>query len=952
MTPFLKSVAEDIFKKFNNELADIAIVFPNKRAGLFFNEYLVQNSGHPVWSPRYMTISELFQESNDILIGDTILLVSKLYREYCRHTGSNESIDHFYYWGELMIKDFDDIDKNLIDADKIFSNLVSLRDIGNANDFLDEEQCNAIKQFFKNFRPEENGKLKDSFLKVWKVINAIYHSFGAALRKENIAYEGMLYRDTIENIRNISFPCKKYIFVGFNALNRVESKLFDTLKEREQALFYWDYDTVYTDVNYHEAGRFMRENLKRYPNELKEYDYDNLSKEKSITIVSAATDSIQARYVPKFIGEHLDDKEIETAVILCDEKLLEAVQHTIPPEVKNINITMGFPISHSPVYSLMSMLIELQISGYDEEHRTFTLDSVHSLLNHPYVIQCSENAQKIDKEVVENRILFPPLTLLQCDDFLAKIFTRRTDNALWFASLADIVSSIASKIGKMTENEENIYEGLFNEALLKVFTQAQRFITLLESDDISMQQSTVGRLFMRVLSSQSMPFHGEPIVGLQIMGLLETRNLDFKNIIILSTNEGNLPKVSSENSFVPYNLRRAFGMTLSEHRDSIYAYNFYRLLQRAENITIVYNSSVDSSSGGECSRYILQLQANRNYRIEKKYLDSKESNSHSEVKEVVKNRAMIEHLLRYFDFKTNRKAHVMTPSAINRYIDCPLQFYYYYLMNLKRYEEVTSEIKPNEFGSIFHAAAEEFYNKITAGKRVVINKGDLETYIKKDALLYEFVDKAFNDIYFKNEDGKPVYDGEQFINREVLHRFLLRLIKIDYEKAPFTYIGSEIKLSFKYSDAQTADGNNVELLIGGMADRIDEKDGVLNIIDYKTGKSEEKSATMDKIFAHDGDTMGYILQSMLYSIAAIESGMSNEAIPSLMYIHKKEKACYRDFVVKIDKEPIESINKHKEEFLRNLKACIDEIFNVNIPFYPTDDKDRCEWCAYKQICDR
>ena len=273
-------------------------------------------------------------------------------------------------------------------------------------------------------------------------------------------------------------------------------------------------------------------------------------------------------------------------------------------------------------------------------------------------------------------------------------------------------------------------------------------------------------------------------------------------------------------------------------------------------------------------------------------------------------------------------------------------------MNLKKYEEVTSEIKPNEFGSIFHAAAEEFYNKITAGKRVVINKGDLETYIKKDALLYEFVDKAFNDIYFKNEDGKPVYDGEQFINREVLHRFLLRLIKIDYEKAPFTYIGSEIELSFKYYDAQTGDGNNVELLIGGMADRIDEKDGVLNIIDYKTGKSEEKSATMEKIFAHDGDTMGYILQSMLYSIAAIESGMSHEAIPSLMYIHKKEKACYRDFVVKIDKEPIESINKHKEEFMRNLKACIDEIFNVNISFYPTDDKDRCEWCAYKQICDR
>ena len=952
MTPFLKSVAEDIYKKFNGDLSDIAIVFPNKRAGLFFNEYLVQNSGQPMWSPRYMTISELFQESSDILIGDTILLVSKLYKEYCKHTGSNESIDHFYHWGELMIKDFDDIDKNLINADKIFSNLRDLRSIGSVSDILDDNQRSAIEHFFNNLKPEKNSELKNRFLRIWEVINAIYHSFRDVLRKENIAYEGMLYRNAIENADNISFPCKKYIFVGFNALNRVESQLFDILKERNQALFYWDYDTSYTNADYHEAGRFMRQNLKRFPNELQNYAYDNLSATKKITVVSASTESIQARYVPKFIREHLSDKEIETAVILCNEKLLEAVQHTIPPEINNINVTMGFPISHSPIYNLMSMLIELQISGYSEEQQAFTYDCTQRLLNHPYVIQCSDNAQKIEKEITENRILFPSFELLQCDNFLAKIFTRRTDNTLWFASLADIVSSIAEKVGKSSDDEENIYKGLFNEALLKVFTQTQRFITLLESDEFSMQQSTIGRLFMRSLASQSIPFHGEPIVGLQVMGLLETRNLDFKNLIILSTNEGNLPKVSSENSFVPYNLRRAFGMTLTEHRDSIYAYNFYRLLQRAENITLVYNSSIDGNSGGECSRYILQLQANKNYIIEKKYLDSKESTGSSNVKEVVKTPAMVERLLRYFDFNNNPKAHILTPTAINSYIDCQLKFYYYYLMHLRQYEEVSTDIKPNEFGSIFHAAAEEFYKKITSEKRTIIDKRDLEPYIKKDALLYEFVDKAFNKIFFKSDSGKPVYDGEQYINREVLHRFLRRLIKIDYDKAPFTYIGSEINLSFKYSEAQTADGRNIELHIGGNIDRIDEKEGVLNIIDYKTGKEEEKNATIEKIFTHDGKTMNYILQSMLYSIAAVDCGISGDAIPSLMYIHKKETANYKDFIVKIDKKPISSINEYRDEFMQNLKSIINEIFNVNTPFSPTDDQDRCTLCPYKQICGR
>ncbi|MBR2300433.1 MAG: PD-(D/E)XK nuclease family protein [Bacteroidaceae bacterium] len=952
MTPFLKSVAEDIYNRFNGNLSDIAIVFPNKRAGLFFNEYLVQCSEQPIWSPRYMTISELFQESSDILIGDTILLVGKLYKEYCRHTHSNESIDHFYYWGELMIKDFDDIDKNLIDADKIFSNLCDLRSLGTANDILDEEQRTAIEHFFNNLNPEKNSEIKERFVNIWEVINDIYHSFKESLFKENIAYEGMLYRHAIENSDNFIFSCKKYVFIGFNALNRVEARLFDILMERGQALFYWDYDTTYTSAEYHEAGRFMKENLRRYSNELHDYPYNHLSKEKVIKVVSAATDSIQARYVPKFINEHLDDKEIETAVILCDEKLLEAVQHTIPPEVKNINITMGFPISHSPVYSLMSMLIELQISGYDETQKRFTLDSVHRILNHPYIIRCSDNAQRIDKEITENRMLFPAIEMLQSDNFLAKIFSRRTDNAMWFASLADIISSIADKIGKITQNEENIYEGLFNEALLKVFTQIQRFVTLLGSNELSMQQSTAGRLFMRALSAQTMPFHGEPIVGLQIMGLLETRNLDFKNIIMLSTNEGNLPKASSENSFVPYNLRRAFGMTLSEHRDSIYAYNFYRLIQRAENITLVYNSSVDSATRGECSRYILQLQANNNYTIDKKYLDCKQADSNFECKKIEKTPQMIERMLKYFSFSKNKRAHILSPTAINRYIDCPLQFYYYYLMSLRQHDDVTSELKPNEFGSIFHAAAEEFYNELTNGQRRLIEKSDLEPFIKKDALLYKYVDKAFNEVYFKNEDGKPLYDGEQYISREVLHRFLLRLIKIDADKAPFTYIGSEIPLEFIYTGSTTSDGENIELHIGGIADRIDLKDGILNIIDYKTGKSEEKNATMEKIFTHNGKTMGYILQSMLYSFAAVDSGMCKQVVPSLVYIHKKEHAKYNDFIVKIENKPIESIDDYRTEYMQYLKSCFDEIFNIDVPFSPTDDKSRCEWCAYKQICNR
>lgn len=950
MTPFLKSVAIDIYNKFGGNLSDIAIVFPNKRAGLFFNEYLVQNSTRPIWSPQYLTISELLEQNSVAVTGDPILLVSKLYKQYIKHTHSNESIDRFYHWGELLIKDFDDIDKHLADADKLFANLHELRELGNGSDILDEEQRAAIKQFFSNFKPEEESELKERFLKIWRVMGPIYHDFRAALRAENIAYEGMLYRDILENADTLEFPHKKYIFVGFNALNKVECKLFDILAERQQALFYWDYDTSYTDAEYHEAGHFMRQNLKRYPNALTNYSFNTLGNKKRIKIVSSATNSIQTRYVPQWIKENLSDKEIETAVVLCDETMLEPVLHTIPEDVRNINVTMGYPISHTPVYSLLRLLIDLQINGYDEEHDTFTLDAAHNLLSHPYILQCSPNAAETDKKIIDKRLFFPPVETLQADDFLARIFCRRTDNSLWFASIGDIIFHIAKNLGTTESDKKDIYNELFREALLKAFTQTQRFISIIESGELQLKQSTIGNLFMRALSSQSMPFHGEPVVGLQIMGLLETRNLDFKNIILLSANEGNLPKTNNENSFIPYNLRRAFGLTLSEYRDSIYAYNFFRLIQRAENITLMYNSSVDSATRGECSRYILQLQASNLHKIEKINLEAEQNSKNAEPVCVRKTAPMLEKLITYFDHAKNPKAHILSPTGINRYLACPLRFFYYYLMNLRRHDDITTELRPNDFGTIFHAAAEDFYNELTQGKRTTIEKKDLQPFIEKEALLYKYVDRAFGKHFFKQEDEKPTYDGEQYINREVLHRFLVRLLKCDAAHAPFTYIGSEQTVKFSLQIPHPTEKRNIELCLGGSADRIDKKDDTLEIIDYKTGGSEEKPDNLEQIFAYEGKNPGYIFQALLYSVAAKESNMARKVSPSLLYIHKKAAAQREDFIVKLGGEPITDISPLHSEFIQKLKETLSEIFDIETPFTPTDDRNRCEWCDYKKIC--
>lgn len=946
MTPFLKIVAKEIYNKFSNELHDIAMVFPNKRAGLFFNEYLLQCSGKPVWSPRYITISELFQSCSNAVVGDSILLVSKLYDEYKYHTHSNESIDNFYYWGELLIKDFDDIDKNIADKEKIFSNLADLRRIGDTTTVLDKEQVQAIEQFFSNFRPNEESELKKRFLQIWEVIGNIYDSFKNTLRKENIAYEGMLYRDVIEQNSEPYFPHKKYIFVGFNALNKVEEKLFEKIKEQGKALFYWDYDISYLNDSNHEAGRFMRQNLKKFPNALQDEIFDNI-RNKRVNFISTSTDSIQLRYASRWIDSHIGEREVDTAVILCDESKLESVYHIIPPRVKERNITMGFPLSHTPAYDLVKQLINLQTTGHDSEHNTFTQAAVHELLNNPYIVKNSEQASAIDKEIIEKRIFFPPLAKLQADELLATIFTRRSDNAQWFASIGDIIQRIAKNeelpsVPEEKKNSIDIYRELYLEALLKVFTQTQRFIDLLGNGNLALQQKTLGSLLLRVLASTKLPFHGEPVIGMQIMGLLETRNLDFKNIIFLSANEGNLPRKSSESSFIPYNLRRAFGLTLSEHRDSIYAYNFYRLLQRAENITLVYNNSSNSNGSSECSRYILQLMA-AGLCAQKVTLTSKLKNSRFTQEAVEKNDEIINTLRRRYDYSRSEKATMLSPSAINSYLKCPLSFFFRYVMNLKAQEEYAAEVKNNDFGNIFHKAAELFYGK----NERTVERGDLLPYLEQDYRLYEFIDAAFKEEFFKNTE-QPTYNGEQYINREVLHRFLKRLVRMDCEHTPFRYLGCEKDIFF-YLDIPFEKGF-IKLCIGGRVDRIDYKNDTLEIIDYKTGGKEEVPKETAQIFDFDTKNMSHIFQVLLYSVAAIENNMANKVSPSLIYIHKKSSAQRGDYVIKIAGKPILDVAPLCKDFKAMLQNKISGIFDPQTPFTPTSNEAHCQWCDFRKIC--
>ena len=367
MKTFLQLGAHDLYAKIGNDLSRTAIVFPNKRASLFFNEYLAAETDRPLWSPAYVSISELFRQLSPLKSGDPIRLVCELYKVFREETHSEETLDDFYFWGELLISDFDDVDKNLVDADKLFSNLQELKNIMDGYDFLDQEQEEAIRQFFQNFSIEKRTELKAKFISLWDKLGDIYRHYRRNLTELGIAYEGMMYRNVMEQLNTDRLRYDRYVFVGFNVLNRVETRFFQLLQDAGKAMFYWDYDVFYTRLPLeqkppytHEAGEFILRNLKLFPNQLPETSFDVLRKPKNVRFISASTENAQARYLPQWIRENEKQRNEEsslkdTAVVLCNESLLLPVLHSIPAEVKNVNITMGFPLAQRSTFTFSSV---------------------------------------------------------------------------------------------------------------------------------------------------------------------------------------------------------------------------------------------------------------------------------------------------------------------------------------------------------------------------------------------------------------------------------------------------------------------------------------------------------------------------------------------------------------------------------------------------------------------
>lgn len=882
MKTFLESVADDLLSKFGTNLADVAVVFPNKRAALFLNEHLARKADKPILSPAYITISELFRQQSDLSVGDQIKLICDLHKSFTKVTGINETLDHFFSWGQLLLSDFDDIDKNMGDVKQIFSNIGNLHEFDDT-EYLSDNQKKALKSFFSTFNEEHESELRQRFLQLWSRFAEIYNDYREQLKKQNIAYEGMLYREVTDK-GTFSLPYKKYVFVGFNMLQQVEQKVFSILKKEMKAMFYWDFDSYYMDDN--EAGHFIKEYLEKFPNELNNRDekiYSNLNKPKEITYISSHTEDLQARYISQWICErNRASNGRKTAIVMCDESLLTTVVHSLPENIRDVNITTGYPLKQTPVATTI-------IQGLKDK-----------------------NVKEIIKNLLDSR-------------------------------------------KEITKDESDIKDPLEAEALFRAYTILNRIDKLIDDGDLVVDRITLQRLVSQIIGSTMIPYHGEPVKGIQIMGILETRNLDFEHVILLSCNEGNMPKGLNDSSFIPHSIRKAFGLTTIDHKASIYSYYFHRLLQRASDVTILYNNSTEDGHTGEMSRFMLQLLVESSLDIKQCSLVAGQSQQFALPSAIVKDKKVMKVL--------NAKTCIY-PTSINRYLRCPLQFYFRDICGLDELEdEEEGTIDNRIFGNIFHRASEHLYQELKAlTNHEYFTVNDLELFNKHPEIAIRCVDKAIREELFDNAEKIPQLNGIQTINREVIIHYINRLIEIDKKLAPFRIIGTEQKVEKKLT-IKTRQGDK-ELNIGGFIDRLDQitdndtGEIKIRVVDYKTGSKKFRNdiKSIDEIFIPDmirEKHSDYYLQTMLYSLVVRNSREWNKdnlsVSPALLFIQHTAGDKYSPTLI-IDKKTIDDIREYEESFMEGLLKVLSEIYDTEVSFYPTEDRKNCSLCPYRQLC--
>lgn len=974
---FLRQVAEVYLEKHGHEMRDLLFVFPNRRSSVFFQRYLGEQAGKPVFTPDITTINSLFGELSGLAAGDRLELLYELYKIYTRHiTSCTESFDEFLYWGDTILNDFDDIDKYLVDAESLFANITDLKEIDDRYSYLSQNQRKAISEFWGNLLSYIDGEKEQSFMEIWRNMYRIYCDFRKTIAEKGLAYEGMIYRKVAENLlereqeggrdgEDVTFrkldAYRKVVFVGLNALNKCEKVLLDVLKKEGKACFSWDYfgDIIRNPEN--KSSFFMDENIIRYKDTYPLSEDGGRPEKQNIEVIGVPSMVGQAKYVAEIIEKEIlqtpgadgqprkeNDvlkKAFDTAIVLPDEKLLMPVLNSIPETISRINVTMGYSLSNTNCASFMNLYSQLYLHSVTRNGRPyFYFRNVRDLLNHPYVLSGSEEAARnIKSEIIKSNRIYVDDSIFSGDELIESLFCgayRVLQNAQEWkdgkkGTEYDVIRDIAQAQYELLEKLHGRLDSLEGEFIYHYHAAITRMLNL----NLPISMSTYFRLLRETVNMCQIPFKGEPLSGLQIMGNLEMRALDFRNLIILSVNEGIFPSHSVSNSMIPYNLRVGFELPDYEYQDAISAYHFYRSIYRAENIYLIYDTRTGGSNTGEVSRFVKQLKYQHGADIRESIVNYHIPSPETEDKVQEKTPEMVETLKKMY----------YSASSVNTYLDCPLKFYFQNVEGMRDEDDVMEDIEANVFGLLYHSIMQDLYTPFV---NRTVTEHDIDRIISGDGLIKQAIKAAFLKCAQIHE-----IEGKNKIIEALLYKFVTETLKYDRTLCPFQYIAAEKECLAKW---QLPDSSQT-VMLKGYIDRIDlmlkngsagkEREEQLRIIDYKTGKSEIRYREPQEMFDKENETRPYTaLQLMFYYLLLRENILERTVVPhpesTVLAVYSLKTLVKREFPTFMTSA------EELEEFKRQLGRTFMEIFDQNVPFTQTADLRKCEYCPFRVICKR
>lgn len=945
MTAFLKQVAEFYYNQ--KELESTCFVLPNRRSTVFFRKYLgecVRKDGTPLAVPRLYTINDFFCQVHGTEITDRVRLLMVLYHCYKALYPQAEPLDEFIFWGDMLLADFGDVDKYLADPRVLFQNVADLKSIQDNYSYLSDTQREAIGHFLAHFQGRKPGPVKERFLSLWNILYPLYRSFNEELDRRGMAYEGKVYRALAERLKSEIpardllepvFPdTEKYVFVGLNALNLCEQLLLGKMRDAGLAAFVWDYSSEEIRDPQNKSSLFLSQNVRDFPPEFVP-DPDGLGKP-DIRVVSVPSAVGQAKLAPWILEEIAGEagNDMETAFVLPDETLLLPLLNAIPPEHDSINVTMGYPMRDSAVYTLVDAIGQMQLhlrkreEGWYSYHR-----SVHALLSASLFRQLlTPEETAIVAAVKQAGKYYIPLKDLQGGPLLDLVFRPvytqpKEASAAQNHAAEQYLSAIIGYVGR--------YLGPEGEKMLELdfAKRCHTVLNMLADIDLPLLPASHLRVLDGLLQGQSVPFRGEPLQGMQIMGPLETRALDFRNLVILSANEGTFPRKSFQSSFIPPELRKGFGLPTHEYQDAVWAYYFYRMIQRAQNVWLVYDSRTEGLKSGEESRYIKQLEYHFHLPV-KHFTASAEMCPLPPVPDIPKTEEHIR-LIREKE---------LSATALQAYLACPAKFYYREVEGLESEEEVAESLDAGMLGNVFHKVMQDLYRP-WLGKLLPLNE-IIRMRDGKDQLRRLIRTRVM-------EEMKTVeVTGRNLVLEEVLLDYVTGTL--DHDRRLLADAGAEGFRILGLESRRKADFHGFHFK--GFVDRIDSYiPGEIRILDYKTGKVKDEEIAItdsnarqvaDKLFAPPGgDRPKIALQLFLYDyLLHQDPALEGNTFVNSIY------STARLYTQPLEDQPESPV--FSQLATERLSQTLDQLVDPEVPFQRTEDLRTCQWCDFKMICGR